>query len=90
MQEEIKRLQNENIHLKYNLDEASNQNIPAQENEALHQRLAQKDIEIEKLRAELKKANESSHHIRDHSNRILSENAKFKEETDTIVISTKK
>lgn len=75
----------ENRNLKQELEElrakleAQNQSQPSEE-------LAQKEQEtLEKLRLELKNTIESSRLINEHSNKIINESVRYKQEIETIV-----
>lgn len=52
--------------------------------------LLRKDEEIRRLKGELKSTMEGSRLVTEHSNRVISESAKFKEETGLLLISLEK
>ncbi len=87
-EKEMEKLRQENASLRHKFAEAEHNAQRQHEDQNSTRRLSQKEEEIEKLKNELRRTIEGSRLISEHSNRIISENTKYKEETDHFV-STK-
>jgi hypothetical protein len=81
----MEKLRQENASLRHKLSEAEHNAQIHHDDQSLTRKLAQKEEEIEKLKNELRRTIEGSRLISEHSNRIISENTKYKEETDHFV-----
>lgn len=80
------RLLDENASLREQLAEAaSKQSAPSHRTDTKDQDLHRKDEEIKRLKSELKSTMEGSRLVTEHSNRVISESTKFKEEAEALV-----
>jgi len=76
---------NENIGLKAQLVDVTHQLETLQKKEKGSRDLTRKEEEIKRLKGEIKSTMEGSRLITEHSNRVISESTKFKEETEVLV-----
>ena len=75
----------ENITLKTTLENTTAKVEDLSRQDSKNQGSTRKEDEINLLKAELKSTMEGSRLITEHSNRVISESTKFKEETEALV-----
>jgi len=87
---EHEKLVQENIEIRYQLSESNLKLQGISKQGGAEKDLLRKDEEIRRLKAELKSTMEGSRLVTEHSNRVISESAKFKEETGLLLASLEK
>ena len=82
---EHEKIVQENIEIRHQLSESNLKLQGFSKQGGADKDLLRKDEEIRRLKAELKSTMEGSRLVTEHSNRVIGESAKFKEETGLLV-----